>query len=129
MMKQKRVRKATMACLTEAFRRFECFRVRQDGKQWTLQDIQAAWTGLGMVKDGYGIACDEGFMKRAHTPNPPHDEWWVLTEKGARVILQWHTLGYSCEGYEAPETLLPVSLDGEVITSVGATPYKSRIGE
>jgi len=98
-------------CLEEAFRRFECFAVRRDSKKWTLEDMQEAWTGLG-VPSSYKAVKEAGFMKPLEGKENGekrgkrwvgYDTWYLLTETGAKIVLKWHEMGFKCEGYEAPK--------------------------
>lgn len=107
MVKKNKLRVAVYRSLCEALRRFEVFAVRRDGKEWTLHDLQEAWTGLGPVtKANYLPAVVGGFMERVHSPNHPYSEWLRLTLKGAEIVLAWHYAGYSCEenGVIVPKT-------------------------
>ena len=36
-------------------------------------------------------------MKRVSASNVPYKEWFSLTEKGARILLIWHFMGYGCK--------------------------------
>ena len=82
--------------LVEALRRFELFAVIRDGRNWTLEDLQLAWTGLGTETDYKPVS--KVFMKPATTGAPRCNLWWCLTEKGARIVLHWHEKGYGCHG-------------------------------
>ncbi len=83
--------------LCEALRRFECFAVRRDGKKWNLSDLQKAWTGLGFPSY-YKPAVKGGYIHTLHDePTVPRCMgWYLLTEKGAKVVLEWHKQGYAC---------------------------------
>lgn len=81
--------------LCEALRRFECFAVRRDNRKWRIGDLRAAWTGLGYASD-YKSVVDAGLMVSVHGIWPRAIGWYQLTEKGARIILQWHKAGYKC---------------------------------
>lgn len=80
--------------LVEALRRFECFAVRRDGKEWTMADLQSVCTGLGTATD-YKPAVNQDLMKVVN-PNKRYYCWWTLTEKGAKIVLYWHEQGYGC---------------------------------
>jgi hypothetical protein len=93
-------------CLKEAFRRFECFANRP----WTIENIQKAMTGLGLPSD-YQQAVTQGYMtplngkmngEKKGKKWIEHETWFLLTENGAKIILDWHTAGFKCKEYEAP---------------------------
>lgn len=89
--------------LCEALRRFECFAVRRDHRQWAIEDLLRAWTGLGTAAE-YRPVIDAGLMRGAACTSPPArgcPGWWSLTEAGAQIVLAWHEAGYGCgDGYE-----------------------------
>jgi len=76
-------------CLQEAHRRFEQFAVKQDGKKWTMDDLQKAWTGCGFQTE-YKDAWKAGLMEPLRKPVARAMSWWTLTEEGAKIVLQWH---------------------------------------
>jgi hypothetical protein len=78
------------------------------------QEITKQWTGLGSAS-AHKPATKAGFMERAtnHPSAPRCDDWWKLTEKGARVIAYWIGQGFTFEQIEAgktPSHVLPLSI-------------------
>jgi hypothetical protein len=106
-----KLNKATYSVLCEALRRFQCFHVEGDrNKKWNLADLQSAWTGLGYASE-YRPAIAGGYMTAAGKYAPRCQGWFKLTEKGAKIVLQWHKDGYKAVDYELtdrPPQVTPV---------------------
>lgn len=78
-------------CLCEALRRYTRF--------YQGEPLTKAWTGLGSIA-AYRCVLEEGYMRRLHKANEPHDEWWALTAKGAAIVAKWIADGYSFKNVE-----------------------------
>jgi hypothetical protein len=96
--------------LCEAFRRFECFSVRQSNCAWEIKAMQEQWTGLGTATV-YKPAVDSLLMKRA-SPERRGMAWWQLTELGANIVLAWHNAGYSFNSNHELNFQPPLTCEG-----------------
>ena len=102
--------------LREALRRHECFNVKEDRNRdskigWNLEDLQRYWTGLEF-KSQYIDSIKAGYMMFDGYVEPRTQGWLKLTEKGAKIVLAWHNMGYKCSGngYELNE-ILPMIIE------------------
>jgi len=98
-----RLRESVYRILVEATRRYSR---HGEGK-----DITKAWTGLGYPSE-FAAAHKAGLMRPLHDPPTPRIMgWWMLTDKGARIVQKWLDQGFDHLRIETSGDLPPREVD------------------
>lgn len=91
--------------LVEALRRFEMQEHRPNALTWTVENlVKYKWTGLAYASNMKQTTA-KGYMRCACKYPPRTLGWYLLTEKGAKIVLEWHNQGFGFDedwyGYNA----------------------------
>jgi len=63
--------------------------VKRKERKWKTKDLQHAELGVGTATDFKQVVKD-GYMTYANKPRPFHVQKWKLTDKGVKVLMEWH---------------------------------------